>query len=199
MVKRCSVHTLGLHDASMIGGSTMESTNDYAVDPFILHVACRGFLDLISRIVGRNYGNDKSGPDQEERLRHFLFNTCGEVDKFPFRFHMYRVQLTSEQVSLRLDRTKFATLPGIDTERVLKVFKAKLDALGWPIRAATLSEIEEAIEPKCHLRARLFRCAPDRRFIRMYSEDGVSYVNATRAYLRALTLEDAHASFDKKT
>lgn len=199
MTKRQSVRTLSLHDALTIDGDSMECTTDYVVDPFVLHFACRGFLDLISRIVGRNYGNDKAGPAEEQRLRHFLCDPHADVDQFPFRFQMYRVQMTSPLVQLRLDRADFYTTCGIDLERTVLVAKAKLDALGWPIEATTLNEVERAIEAKSHLRVRLFCNLPDQRFIRMHVDDGLSYINATRAYVRSLAGKSGSATLDAKT
>ena len=199
MVRRSCVGLLGLHDASTIDGSEVKCTIDYAVDPFILHVACRGFLDLISRIVGRNYGNDKAGTEQEDRLRRFLGSSRGKLDQFPFRFHMYRIQLTSAKVSIQLDRAAIIAGSGTRVDQAVEVWSAKMVALGCPFGATTLSEIEEVIESMSDLRARLFRCMPPGRFIRMHLDEGMSYVNATRAYVRSLPVTDARAISDGDT
>lgn len=194
MARRTSIDQLSLHDASITSGHAVECTFDYAVDPFILHVSCRGFLDLISRIVGRNYGNDKTGRDQVDRLKRFLKSSDERLDQYPFRFHLYRIQLTSADTTIRVNRINSMITTGIHEGRALAVWSSKLTTIGLSIDETTVSGLEIAIEAMCNLRARLFYTMPDKRFIRMHLEEGKSYVNATRAYVHSLAPENVCAA-----
>ncbi len=184
MSRRSRLRRMTVHDSEVSDGRSVDITTDYATDPFIVHFACRGILDLMARVVGRNYGNAKSGPAEVETLRRLIDQPAVRRPPLPFRFHIYRVQKTTPPLPLRLSRDTFGPYDGIDVERALHVSRSTMRSLGWNVCVNDIEELGRSLEASCLLRARLLRDPPHSRFIRLHLESGEHYETVTHAYLR---------------
>ena len=123
MARTAAIRHCGIHDITTVSGQPAWRPVGYG-DAFILHFACRGFFDLMNRIVGRNYQNAKSGTAEIERLIGFFQDAAATEPDYPFRFNLYRMELSFPSLVMRM-KPPVMTGAGIDNAALKAVFSAQ--------------------------------------------------------------------------
>lgn len=150
---------------------------------FIIHFACRGFFDLINRIIGRNYQNEKSGSDEEEKLKVFLTEKDTPVYQYPFRIHLYRVELSFPKAPVYFEKISNEYLFQTNTQLLESIFIEKLKRIGIHIPIDERNHLEDYCDKKFFLKARILKNLPTLDFSKSHFEDLKSYVTITKEYI----------------
>lgn len=175
--------TCRIHDIAMTRDVHIHNPCRYEDEAFMFHFACRGFYDLMNRIVGRNYQNEKAGACEEARLRQFLEDPRTSVAEYPFRFNLYRMQLSFPRHEVDFPPFEFRGIGNTDTQLLRATFLDKMERIGIPLPLNLGSELDLYLGKRYRVRERIVRCLPDRKYAYGHLEGGMSYTNLTRAYV----------------
>ena len=182
MTRTASLLSLGIHDAVTAEGA-VHAPVAYSDRAFLFHFACRGLYDLINRIIGRNYQNDKSGTLQETLLRRFFSENDLPLRYYPFRFQMYRVELSFPVLVVE----KPISIPELtDTTMLRAVLCDKLGSIGIDVPSRYFDVLEDYLEDRYQIRSRLLSSVPPPSYAQCHLQNGMSYINITKAYVADL-------------
>lgn len=182
-----NVSDCGLHDVKTLTPSSIYSPRPYEDHARLVHFACRGLYDLVNRIVDRNYEDAKSAPGEIERLKSFFYTRDQREVLFPFRFNLYRVELSFPSHVVPFRTSQGFIHSGTNIDLLHATFRDKMAKIGvaLPINLEDV-DLSTYIENTFCLRSRLMRNLPGRHFSELHFERRLSYQNITHAYIRTL-------------
>lgn len=187
MAKKEAILRMDIHDIEIRYGDCFIARTSRN-GAYILHFASRGFYDLVNRIIGRNYENIKSGELQESLLAMFFRDQKLSEKNFPFRFNMYRIELSFPRIDFKHDWKSILAQDGINNDLLRNIFVDKIAKIGVIIPLTVLDNLECYIEETYGLKKRILASNIDPRFAKMHFEEGLSYINLTKLYIQSLML-----------
>lgn len=190
MIKTDAIVELGVHDSSIINPDRFLREPLHNRSGFVMHYACRGFLDLINRIVGRNYENIKSGHNQETSLKKMFYKPHKFPLHFPFRFNQLRVIRSLPTYSISTSRLPkgSALAPNNDLLQSITINKLTLLDLG---RFIENKNLEYSIETRLGLTEILLDNVIPATYGMQYIRGELSLTNTTRLYIEHLKNADS--------
>lgn len=189
MARTHIITACGLHELETTNSTVVSTSAAFANGAFLLHFACRGLYDLMSRIVGRNYENAKSGSQEEARLLAFFRDSIVTTAAYPFRFNLYRIELSFPPSTLDYTLRHWPSAIPTNNELVRSNFVDKMDSIGIHLPTNLGGDLDLYVEERFRIKVRILQDLPDLRFARMHLEQGISYLNITRAYVSSLAKE----------
>ncbi|MBK6949583.1 MAG: glycosyltransferase family 2 protein [Haliscomenobacter sp.] len=183
LAKREFIQTIAIHDIYTYDNQKTVYESPHKNKRFIFHFASRGFLDLFNRIIGRNYQNIKSDDIQFKYLEGFIKQIDTAISEYPFRFHLFRIELTFPEF-----KTKAMTFPPptkyqTNNSLLKEIFLKKLHSIGIEIPINNSDSIEDYLEIRFKIRKRIMHNLPNSKYFKMHLLKNLSYVNITKIYL----------------
>lgn len=181
MAKTKAIKNCSLHDIQTV--SNYSYTYNCKSGNYLVHFACRGFYDLINRIIGRNYENEKSGDSQECRLRDFLINKDCPISNFPFRLNLYRISLSFPEETIIIRKPLFFSKYKTNRKLLQEIFIKKISSLGIDIQNYEKLSLDMYFENKYKFKQRILKDIPSEVYSFLHFEQSKSYIHITKKYI----------------